>query len=229
MRLVLKIGGHVLFRDNMSPNVELLDSYANLVRELKEKSIDIHVVVGGGTPARAYIEAAKTPSATQAELDHIGILVSQLNAYLLAIRLKPIAHLPIPTSFRELSQALNTGKVIVCGGLVPGQSTMAVAALIAELVKADYLINATDVDGVYTDDPKRNPNARLIEVISVDKLRQLLRTKSYAGTYPLFDEVSLGIIERSRIKTVVLNGMEVDNIKKLVLGEHVGTLILAET
>src|SRR5260370_21953467 len=70
----------------------------------------------------------------------------------------------------ELIHYVSPGKVVVIGGLQPGQSTNAVAALAAEITHADFLVNATDVQGVYTADPKKDPKAKMLRSVSVEKL-----------------------------------------------------------
>src|SRR5207237_10502301 len=88
------------------------------------------------------------------------------------------------------------------GGLQPGQSTNAVAALAAEITRADLLVNATDVQGVYTADPKKDPKAKMLRTVSVDKLLGwAMAGDVYAGKYELLDPLALKIMQRARIAT----------------------------
>src|SRR2546428_8801161 len=92
------------------------------------------------------------------------------------------------------------------GGLQPGQSTNAVATLAAEITRAKVLVNATDVDGVYTEDPKKNPRAKLLRTIHVGKLLELaMAGRVFAGRYELLDPLSVKILERSKITTKVVS------------------------
>jgi uridylate kinase len=114
----------------------------------------------------------------------------------------------------------------VTGGLHPGQSTNATAALIAEKVRATKFLNATDVDGIYDTDPNKNKGAKMFKEITVRKCMEILgRENSAAGTYDLMDIVALKVIERSKIPTVVLRA-DVDSIKSAVAGKATGTRII---
>ena len=108
----------------------------------------------------------------------------------------------------------------------PGQSTNATSALIAEKIKANQFINATDVEGIYDSDPRKNQNAKLYEEIDLRScLNMLLNSSSMAGEYDLMDIVALKVIERSKIKTrVILSSPE--NIKNTVEGKILGTELI---
>ena len=109
------------------------------------------------------------------------------------------AHVSVPTSLAEVVEALEARKnrVVVVGGLHPGQSTNAVAALVAEKVGAEMFINATDTDGVYTEDPRRSENAELLPKVTTKELAKILANESIrAGGYDLMDPVALKLVER---------------------------------
>ncbi|MEM3095346.1 MAG: UMP kinase, partial [Nitrososphaera sp.] len=111
----------------------------------------------------------------------------------------------VPADLEQVSEAAAGGKIVVTGGLHPGQSTNATAALIAEKVRATKFLNATDVDGIYDSDPNKNKDAKLFKEITVKKCLELLGSEnSAAGAYDLMDIVALKVIERSKIPTVVL-------------------------
>ena len=108
-------------------------------------------------------------------------------------------------SLDDVGRFVESNKIIVSGGLHPGQSTNATSALIAEKTGASEFINATDVNGIYDSDPRKNNNAQLFEKIEVNKLlKMLLKESSMAGEYDLLDIVALKVIERSKIKTKVI-------------------------
>lgn len=225
MKCVLKIGGHILFSEL---NADKIRIYAEAIRKIVEEDVKLIVVVGGGKKAREYIEVARKLGADNFGADIIGIEVTRLNAMLLSLALAEKAFFPVPVDIKEILQlvAQKNEKVIITGGLIPGQSTVGVATLIAEAINADLLIIATDVNGVYTADPKKDPNAKLLEEIHIDQLIQMMsKTKVEAGTYKLFDLMSLKIMKRSRIKTVVVNGNKIENIFKAIKGKKCGTII----
>ena len=93
-------------------------------------------------------------------------------------------------------------------------------------MNADLLLNVTTVDGVYEEDPKTHPNARKYERLTPSELTALvMRKEMKAGSRIVIDPVAAKIIERSGIKTVIVNGKNPENILKAFKGEHVGTLI----
>ena len=131
-----------------------------------------------------------------------------------------------PSEIPELAKALTTDKIIVMGGLQPGQSTNAVAAVVAEYTRSDMLINATSVDGVYTDDPRKDPSAQKIDELDYDGFQEFIIKKgSRAGEYALFDLVALKIVSRSSILTKIINGSDPMNILRAVKGDKIGTTI----
>ena len=114
----------------------------------------------------------------------------------------------------------------MAGGLHPGQSTNGTAALIAEKIKAEEFLNATDVDGIYDSDPNKNKKAKKFARIDIKDLRNLLvREDSMAGGYDLMDIVALKVIERSKIQTRIIDA-EIKTIEKALNGKHVGTEII---
>ena len=112
------------------------------------------------------------------------------------------------------------------GGTFPGHTTDATAALLAEFVKADMFINATNVDGVYSADPKADPNAVKYDRLSPQQLVEIVsKNSARAGTNVVIDLLAAKIIERSGIKTYVILGTP-ENIQKAVRGAAVGTVIV---
>src|SRR5438876_366374 len=108
----------------------------------------------------------------------------------------------IPTTLSDLPHFAGAGKAVVMGGLQPGQSTKAVAALAAEITRAEILVNGTDVVGVYTEDPKKNPKAKLIRSVHVDKLLSwAMGGDVFAGRYELLDPLVIKIMQRARMPT----------------------------
>ncbi len=184
------------------------------------------VVTGGGQTARYYIRAAREMEVPESLCDHLGILVSRLNARLLVDGLGEYAFPKVPTTIDELKHYFASGKIVAMGGLTPGHSTNAVAAIAAETIKADLFVNATDVDGVYTSDPSRDSKAKKLDEVTPDKLHEILsKTEITAGAYDLMDPLALRIIQRSKISTVILNGRLPENVLKALQNEAVGTRV----
>jgi len=124
-------------------------------------------------------------------------------------------------------KALNFGKIVVMGGTHPGHSTDAVAALFAEYIHADLFINATDVDGIYDRDPQKYKDAKRYEKLSVEQLVDMVKSQSLgAGKYELIDILAAKVIQRSKLKTIFLNGRNIENMKNAIEGKKfIGTVI----
>ena len=226
MRAVLKIGGSLLYDKNGNILVEKVRNYAAAIKSLVKDGHSLVVVVGGGIPARVFISAARDLGASEAQCDWLGIKLARNNAELLCAGLGDIAYPKIVETLDELEVAVKLGKVVLMGGLIPGQSTNAVAALAAETVNADTLFNATNVDGVYDRDPKES-GAKRFDTITIVELKKVLSgggTK--AGEYKLFDSVAIRVVERSKIHTVIFDGRNPDNLTRVFRGENIGTRIV---
>jgi uridylate kinase len=100
-----------------------------------------------------------------------------------------------------------------------------VGSILAEFVGADLLLNATSVDGLYDKDPNKHPDAKMFPEITPQEMMGMLADKEMkAGTYEFMDKTAIQIIGRSKIKTVIFNGEDPENLKK-ALNNNVGTLI----
>jgi uridylate kinase len=206
-------------------NVKILKDYASFFVKISKICQPI-VVAGGGNIARHYITHARSSGADESTLDELGIEISRLNAKLLIYALKNNAYSHPPTTLQEVKHAVDDGLIVVTGGLHPGQSTNGTAALIAEKIKAEQFLNATDVDGVYDMDPNKYKRAKKFKRIELKNLRNMLvHEDSIAGGYDLMDIVALKIIERSKIKTRILKA-DIKIIEKAIKGADVGTRIV---
>ena len=145
---------------------------------------------------------------------------------MLIYALKGKAYSHPPSSLKEAQQAVDSGLIVVSGGLHPGQSTNGTAALIAEKINAEQFINATDVDGIYDSDPNKKKKAKLFKQIEMKNLKKILiHEDSVAGGYDLMDIVALKIIERSKIKTRVIRS-DIKNLEKAIKDQPTGTEII---
>lgn len=219
---MIKLGGFAFSAEDKHP---LVEEYAKLFKELVGQ-YHLVVVTGGGAIARYYIKAAREMDVPESLCDHLGILVSRLNARLLVDGLGEYAFPEVPTTIDELKHYFSSGKIVAMGGLTPGHSTNAVAAIAAETVKADLFINATDVDGVYTADPSKDPKAKKLDEVSAPRLAEILSTTDIvAGAYDLMDPLALRIIQRSKIPTIILSGRTPSNVLKALEDKPIGTRV----
>lgn len=223
-KVVIKLSGSIFGSGAKSKSIK---EYGMMITELN-KHIQPVVITGGGNIARHYIDLARGFGSDEASLDLLGIEVSRLNAKLLLHSVGGRVYPKVPTNLEEVSIAAVTDEPVILGGLHPGQSTNATSALVAEKVKAQLFVNATDVNGVYDSDPNINRHAKAFKKITVDKCIEVLgKNSSMAGKYDLMDMVALKIIERSRIPTVILRASVTNIIKAIKSDTKIGTRILA--
>ena len=223
MKAVVKLGGALFKRD---PDVDALRGMGKVLSSFASEGNQLVTVAGGGQNARVYIDVARKLGADESTSDLLGITVTRANAELFRLALGSVAVTNIPTMLSELTHYVSPGKVVVIGGLQPGQSTNAVAALAAEITHADFLVNATDVQGVYTADPKKDPKARMLRSVSVEKLLSwAMAGDVYAGKYELMDPVALKIMQRARIPTRFVSLEDPSNITSALRGRDIGTLV----
>jgi uridylate kinase len=226
MRAVLKLGGSLLYDAEGNIIIEKIRRYAHFIDVLLKKGHEFVIVVGGGKAARTFITAARELGASEAQCDWLGIKMARHNAELLCAALGDAAYPKIVETLDELETAMYHNKCILMGGLIPGQSTNAVAALAAEIIRADTLYNATNVDGVYDKDPKK-AGAKKLNQVTIDELLTILSGGgTRAGEYKLFDPVAIRVVGRSKIKAVIFNGNDPENLLRLVEGKKVGTMIV---
>jgi len=224
MKIVVTIGGSILIQNSAYKKFK---EYSDVISEMNTEH-KLYVVVGGGKPAREYIEIARGLGASEALCDDMGIDVTRLNARLLIIALGDAAYPKVPINFAEALEYSQSGKLVVMGGTEPAHSTDAVGSILAEFVGADLLINATSVDGLYDKDPHKHDDAVKIKEITASDMMELLSNKdTKAGTYEFFDNTAIEIIKRSKIKTLIINGNEPENLLKAVF-EDIGTTILPQ-
>ena len=223
MKLVLRIGGSVV----ASPlNPALLSDYADLLMKLKREGHVVAAVVGGGSLAREMISVAKDMGLKEPEQDEVAISVSRLVAQLLLMKLGGGGAGKVPMSIEEAEHLLKDGKVVVMGGLKPGMTTDAVAAMLVERIGADLLVKATDQEGIYTRDPRKYRDARKLDVLSFDDLTRFFeKEKHEAGIHQVLDPEAVRILKKRKTRTIVLNGFNPNNVFLAVENEKVGTLI----
>lgn len=224
MKIVVTIGGSIIIKDG---EAQKFKDYAQVLKEMNGEH-KLYIVVGGGKPAREYIEIARGIGVSEAACDDIGIEVTRLNAKLLIMALGDAAYPKVAANFHQAMEFGSSDKIVVMGGTEPAHSTDAVGSILAEFIDADILINATSVDGLYNKDPKKHEDAKMYDKITPSEMMDILGSKEIkAGTYEFFDMTAIQIIKRSSIKTRIVNGEYAENVQKAITSE-IGTTIIPD-
>ena len=221
--VVISLGGSILIPSLESHTIR---EYVPVLKKIAQKH-KLYIVVGGGGEARRYIGILRDLEIDEGTADEIGILITRLNATILISALGDAAYPKVAESHAEAKKYGESGKIVVMGGITPGQTTDAVAAVLAERVGAAVFINATSVDGIYSADPKKDPNATRFDEMTPKELLGIVGSAGLgAGSNIVLDIVAARVVERSHIPLVVLDGREPKNLSDAILkGKFIGTVV----
>ena len=233
-RIVLKLSGEALReaggRDNISPPVVRI--IAERIKEVHDLGVQIAVVIGGGNIWRGLTAAGRGMDRTTA--DYMGMLATVINGMALksaldemgvqtrvqsAIEMKNVAE---PFILGRAIRHLELGRVVifVAGTGNPYFSTDTTAALRASEIRADVIVKATKVDGIYDRDPNKESDARRYERISY--------TEALSKRLKVMDSTAFSLCMDNKIPMIVLDMNKPSNIRDAVLGRKVGTLVCGE-
>jgi len=227
MVTVISLGGSIVAPDGVDG--KFLREFAALIRELLEEDGERRFifVVGGGGPARAWQSAYREVCAgavRDEEADWIGIMATRLNAQLVKAVMSEWCLQEVvtdPTVGEPIS-----GKVLVAAGWKPGFSSDNDAVLLAGRFGAKTVINLSNIEKVYTGDPKKDPNARPLDRISWDGFRAMVGDKWVPGTNVPFDPVASRHAQELGLKVICAAGRNLENLRKIICGgEFTGTTI----
>ena len=222
MVIVLKIGGSLVYPDKA--NMKYVTQLSSVLLALKRRTV-VGVVVGMGKRGEKPLLAARKKKCSEYDLDKTAIAQTRKNALLLrkALGLKG----DVPRTIDEARKEANKKGITVIGGTVPGHTTNTVAALLAEAIGAKKLINATNVEGVYTKDPRKFKNARKFHKMRYGRLISLAAEQDGRGarTHFVFDLLAAKLIARSKIKTYIIDGSKIDEISSTLKGKTHGTVV----
>ena len=231
-RIVLKLSGEALQgKLGFGIDSNVLEDLARQVKEIRELGVQVTIVVGGGNIFRGL----KTSSATgmeRATADYMGMLATAINGLALQDALErigvptrvqtaiEIAKVAEPYIRRRAIRHLEKGRVVIFVGGIgnPFFTTDTTAALRAMEIGADVVLKATNVDGVYTDDPATNRQAKKFTTLSFfDVLKKGLK---------VMDATAVSLCMTSNVPIIVFNLHRPGNIKRAVCGESVGTQVV---
>jgi uridylate kinase len=223
MRVVVRVGGSVVG----SPlNAPIINRYVTLLKDWKNQGHDVAAVVGGGSLAREFIKVAAYLGLEEERRDWAAIHVSRLLAQVFVLGLGDAGCGTVPVSLDEAEACLKKGKIVVMGGLRPGMTTDTVAALLGERVKADLLVKGSNVDGIYTKDPRKYPDAQKLDKLKFEELGSIFEADSHrAGINQIIDPEAVKILAKIRLRTIVVDGYDTANLVFAVQGRQVGTVI----
>ena len=218
---VISVGGSLIVPDKV--DYDFLVKLRNTINKLKKK-YKIVIVTGGGKTARNYIEPLRKAGFSNEVQCLLGIKTTKLNAMLVSNFLK--ANKLLPDSIIEIKHLLRRYNLVVCGsiGFKPEMTSDGDSADIARHLRAE-LINMTNVDGLFTRDPRKFKNAKFIPEISFnDFLKIANKIKFKAGQHFVLDRSAAVIIDKYKIKTTILKGF--NNLEKCINGDKFrGTVI----
>ena len=185
------------------------------------------IVVGGGSTARKYINPLIKEGISQKTACLIGIGITRLNARFMLNFFGDSAAKHLPSSMKELKNMIKKDRIVFTGGLkfIPNNTSDGTAAQIASYLETD-LINMTNVKGLYTKDPNKYSDAKLIKEIGFEEFDRIVRKIKYsAGQHFVLDQNASRIIKKERIKTMII-GDDIENLENLLAGKKfIGTVI----
>jgi uridylate kinase len=226
MKVVISLGGSLLTKELSSDNFR---KYASVILRLWGEGHKLIVVCGGGRVCRDYRDVAKGLGAGNDDMDFVGIMATHINASTFYTALGDNAHLVRWKSLEEAKEEVAENfeeKIIVAAGYDIGTSSDYDATIFADLVGADMIINATNVDGVYSADPRKDPKAKKHDRVSYDDFEKIIMQNEQApGEYRFFDLASTRLIRSSGIKAIFINGNDPEEIARAVKGTHRGTTV----
>lgn len=220
---VISLGGSLICPDGIDAGY--LAAFVSMIKTRVGAGESFAVITGGGKVAREYRDALVASGVSDpVTLDWMGITATRMNADLL---LKMFADIAEPEIFLDPTALALTGKnVLVGGGWKPGHSSDGAAVGLAKTLGAAKLINLSNIDYVYTADPRTNPAAIKIEKINWPEFCQLLPKEWDPGASAPFDPVAAKMAEDMGLEVAVMNGKNLENLAAYLDGkEFAGTVI----
>ncbi|MBX2817917.1 MAG: UMP kinase [Saprospiraceae bacterium] len=229
-RVLLKLSGESLMGDQpFGINPKMLQHYAQEIKELRELGVEIAIVIGGGNIFRGL--QAEDSGIERVQGDYMGMMATVINGMALqsalegigvftrlisAIEMKEIAE---PYIRRRAIRHLEKKRVLIfsAGTGSPYFTTDSAAALRANEIQADVILKGTRVDGIFESDPELNPQAEMYESLSFDQVIKMdLR---------VMDMTAFTLCKENSLPIVVFNILEKGNLKRIAIGESIGTIV----
>lgn len=224
--IVMSVGGSLIVPDGIDTDF-LSTLKAFITDQTTNHGRRFIIIAGGGRTARNYQDAAAAATElTFDDLDWMGIHATRLNGHLLRTIFRDIAHPEMITNPDDVQDIPGAPAVIVASGYRPGCSTDLRAVQIAQLVGATKVINLSNIDYVYTADPKTDPTATKIENSSWAEFRALIPAEWDPGMSAPFDPIAAAAADAGNIEVAIINGNKPEALTSYLAGEEfIGTLI----
>lgn len=224
--VVISVGGSIISPDSVDIGF-LSKLYKALKRYLEEDSQrKVVLVCGGGAPARVYQNAYKAvaPKADDSLADWIGIKATHLNGTLVRSIFEEFCTDPLVVD--PTGEIGFEGQVLVAAGWKPGFSTDTDAVYLAKRFGGKLVINLSNIKKVYTDDPKKNPDARPLDTVTWDDFCRMVGSEWVPGKSTPFDPIASPIAKDAGIKVICSDGRNIDNTMNILYGRPFeGTVI----
>lgn len=223
--ITLSIGGSLLVPGE--PDIDYIKKISKVFRKYSKK-YKFAIVTGGGADARMYARAMKKIHNNEFLADQAAILSTWQNAYLVLAALQDISYKKLPDTFDEAAEALDHNDIVIMGGTIPGTTTDTVAVLLAERIDSKRLINVSNVEAIYTEDPKKDKNAKKLSVMKHSELAKMAAEKDNrkAGENFIFDILASKLLARSGIEGHFVSGKKLEDLEKAIMGKkHNGTVV----
>ena len=233
-RIVLKLSGEALRESGSQETISpaIVTNIAKQIQQVRRLGVETAVVIGGGNIWRGLTATHRGMDRTTA--DYMGMLATMINGMALQSALEQLgvdtrlqsaiemANVAEPFIYRRAIRHLELGRVVIFGAGTgnPFFSTDTTAALRASEIRAEIILKATKVDGIYDSDPRQNPNASRYETVSY--------TEALTKRLKVMDSTAFSLCMDNRVPIVVFDMSNPENITRVVCGEKVGTLVTAD-
>ena len=232
-KILLKLSGEALMGDQeFGISSDVIASYAKQIKEIVDLGVEVSIVIGGGNIFRGLSGAAQGVDRVTA--DHMGMLATVINS--LALQ-NSIEKLGVPTRVqtaiempkvaepfikRRAQRHLEKGRVVIFGAGTgnPYFTTDTAAALRAIEMETDVVIKATKVDGIYDKDPVKYPDAKKYQTVTYNEV--------LAKDLKVMDATAISLCRENKLPIIVFNSLIEGNLKKVVMGKHIGTIVVAD-
>ena len=232
-KILLKLSGEALMGDQeFGISSDVITSYAKQIKEIADLGVEVSIVIGGGNIFRGISGAAQ--GVDRVTGDHMGMLATVINSLALqnsieklgvptrvqtAIEMPKIAE---PFIKRRAQRHLEKGRVVIFGAGTgnPYFTTDTAAALRAIEMETDVVIKATKVDGIYDKDPVKYPDAKKYETVTYNEV--------LAKDLKVMDATAISLCRENKLPIIVFNSLDEGNLKKVIMGEHIGTTVVAD-